>query len=110
VAGNLTSQKVDADVIVITEGEEGDLFYLIAEGSVRVTRHGRELAVLAAGDGFGEIALLRDVPRTATVTTLEPTRLLALERDAFLTAITGSSGSVQAADAMVDERRKAHDD
>ena len=110
VAGSLASQQVAAGVTVITEGEEGDLFYVIAEGSVRVTRRGRELAVLGAGDGFGEIALLRDVPRTATVITLQDTRLLALERDAFLTAVTGSSGSVQAADAMVDERRRAHDD
>jgi MFS family permease len=110
LASNLTSQHVEANVTVITEGEEGDLFYLIASGSVRVTRHGRELAVLGVGDGFGEIALLRDVPRTASVETLEETRLLALDRDSFLTAVTGTSGSVQAADAMVDERRRSHDD
>lgn len=110
LVSNLSVRQVEAEVTVITEGEEGDLFYLIAEGSVRVTRRGRELAVLGVGDGFGEIALLRDVPRTATVVTQEATRLLTLERDAFLTAVTGSSGSVQAADAMVDERRRAHDD
>lgn len=110
LASDLTTQQVETGVVVIAEGAEGDLFYVIAEGSVRVTRRGRELAVLEAGDGFGEIALLRDVPRTATVVALEPTRLLALERDDFLTAVTGTSGSVQAADAMVDERRRAHDD
>jgi CRP-like cAMP-binding protein len=110
LANNLQSLDVDAGVAVITEGDEGDLFYLIAEGQVQVTRRGRDLATLGPGDGFGEIALLRDVPRTATVTTLEPTRLLALDRDDFLTAITGTSGAVSAADAMVDERRRTHEE
>jgi predicted MFS family arabinose efflux permease len=110
LANNLQSLDMDAGITVIAEGDEGDLFYLIAEGQVRVTRRGRDLATLGPGDSFGEIALLRDVPRTATVTTLEPTRLLALERDDFLTAVTGTSGSVSAADAMVDERRRTHDE
>jgi hypothetical protein len=110
LANNFQSREVASGTAVITEGEAGDRFYLIAEGRVLVTRKGRELASLGPGDGFGEIALLRDVPRTATVTTLEPTRLLTLERDEFLTAVTGTSGSVHAADAMVDERRRAHDD
>jgi predicted MFS family arabinose efflux permease len=110
IAGKLQSHELAADVTVITEGDEGDLFYLIAEGRVLVTRQGRDLAELGPGDGFGEIALLRDVPRTASVITLEPTRLLSLERDEFLTAVTGTSGSVRAADAMVDERRRAHEE
>jgi MFS family permease len=77
--------------IVIREGEVGDRFYVLASGAVRVEREGRLLRELRIqGDGFGEIALLRDVPRTATVTTLAPSVFLAIDRQAFLAAVTGN--------------------
>lgn len=65
---------------------------------------------LAPGDCFGEIALLRGIPRSATVVTDQPLRTLALDREAFLVAITGNSLSSAAADAIVTERLAADPD
>jgi len=56
------------------------------------------------GEAFGEIALLRDVPRTATVAAVEDTKLLALERDDFIAAVTGHAPSREAADAVIGSR------
>lgn len=95
---------VEAGTVVIREGEVGDRFYIIAGGAVRVEREGRQLRELnAPGDGFGEIALLRDVPRTATVTAIEETVLLAIDRAAFLMAVTGNPQVLARADLVVAE-------
>lgn len=76
---------------VIEEGEEGDRYYAITEGRVLVSKAGREIRRMGRGEGFGEIALLHPVKRTATVTPIEPTILLALERPAFLAALGAST-------------------
>ena len=89
---------------IMREGDAGDRFYVIAEGTVAITSDGRLLAERGPGAYVGEIALLRDVPRTATVTAATDTRLLALEREDFLAAITGSRPSAAAAQAEVDRR------
>ncbi|MEP9361397.1 MFS transporter [Nocardioides sp. CN2-186] len=89
---------------VLLEGESSDRFYLILSGSVEVTQDGRLLRVEGPGEFFGEIGLLRDVPRTATVTALETTELLALERDDFLAAVTGHSESASLAEDVVSQR------
>jgi putative peptide zinc metalloprotease protein len=68
---------------IMRQGERGDRFYVVRSGAVRVARDGQELARLGPGDAFGEIALLLDVPRTATVTAAEQTSLLALDADGF---------------------------
>ena len=61
---------------LIREGERGREFIVIADGTVRVTRNGKEVSVLGAGDFIGEIALIAYVPRTSTVTSTSPVRLL----------------------------------
>jgi CRP-like cAMP-binding protein len=77
---------------------------VIGEGEVEVSSGGKLLRTLGPGDGFGEIALLRDVPRTATVTALRVTTLHALEREHFLEAVNGSQLSREAAESVVDVR------
>jgi CRP-like cAMP-binding protein len=86
------------------KGEPGNRFYVIADGEVEVTRDGRPVARLGPGAYFGEIALLRDVPRTATVTATTPTTLLVLERADFLEAVTGHPVAREAADVTIRER------
>jgi hypothetical protein len=73
--------------MLITEGEPGDRFYVIADGTVLVTRAGQTLRQLGAGDWFGELALLRNVPRTASVVSMNDVALWTLDRDSFLAAM-----------------------
>jgi CRP/FNR family transcriptional regulator, cyclic AMP receptor protein len=68
---------------LIREGERGREFIVIADGTVKVTRNGKQLRELGAGDFIGEIALVADVPRTATVTATSPVRLLVVTDRAF---------------------------
>jgi MFS family permease len=89
LARALIPVETRAGDVVIHEGREGDRFYVIEEGTVVVSKEGRWVAQLGPGDYFGEIALLRDVPRTATVTAETDAKLHALERDVFIPAVTG---------------------
>ena len=68
---------------------------------------GRAVNVIGPGDGFGEIALLNDVPRTATVRALTEVELFVLDRAPFLEAVTGQPRSRAAAQALVDQRLAA---
>jgi MFS family permease len=104
LANRLIPVDASAGAAMIREGEPGDRFFAIEEGEAVVTVVGREIARLGPGDHFGEIALLRDVPRTATVTAATHLRLLALEREDFLAAVTGSRPSSEAADELVERR------
>jgi MFS family permease len=90
--------------VVVGEGEEPDRFYVIASGAVDVSRGTEVIRRLTAGDFFGEIGLLRDVPRTATVTGTEDTVLMSLGRAEFLEAVTGEDESRVAAEAIVSRR------
>jgi CRP-like cAMP-binding protein len=87
IARSLVREHVAAGSVVLREGAPGDDFVVIAEGDVEVTHRGHRLRVLHRGDGAGEIALLRDVPRTATVTALTDVVLYRLPRQPFLTAV-----------------------
>jgi MFS family permease len=92
---------------VVRQGDAGDRFYVIAAGTATVEIDGASTRTLAPGEFFGEIALLRDVPRTATVRAVDDLRLYALERDDFLAAVTGHAPSREAADSVVAERLPA---
>ena len=86
---------------VIAEGDVGDRYYVLSSGAVRVERGGRNLRDLSdPGDGFGEIALLRNVPRTATVLATVESVLLAVDRASFLLAVTGDPNASVRADAI----------
>jgi hypothetical protein len=93
--------------VVMREGAIGDRFHLIVAGRAHVTQDGKSLRNLERGDCFGEIALLRDVPRTATVTATEALQTVALSRTDFLTAITGNRVSSRAAEELADNRLAA---
>lgn len=104
LASRLTPVNFDAGSVIIREGATGDRFYLIAEGRVDVSAEGVHVADLGVGDFVGEIALLRDVPRTATVTAESPVRLYTLERDDFLSTVTSHASSREAAETVVASR------
>ncbi len=101
---DLAPVEVDAGAEVIVQGDIGDRFYLIESGRVEVFENGVFRRNEGPGESFGEIALLHDVPRTATVRSTEPTRLLALKREQFLFAVTGHRRSGQIARAVSDDR------
>jgi MFS family permease len=94
--------EVPAGTVVIREGDTGERFFVIAEGEVDVTSRGRFVSRRGAGDYVGEIALLRDVPRTATVRAATPLVLYALDRDVFLAAVTGHPRSRAMAERRID--------
>lgn len=104
LATQLTSESARAGTTVVREGEESDRFLVIKSGAVEVTQNGKILRTERAGDYFGEIGLLRDVPRTATVTATEDTELLSLSRTDFLDAVSGSEESRVAADDIIARR------
>ncbi len=86
-----------AGQVIISEGESGNSYFAIVTGEVAVTMDGKPIRTMERGQGFGEIALLADVPRTATVTAVGDVELLEIERAPFLTAVTGHDASKQAA-------------
>lgn len=89
IARSFIAERFPADRIIFREGDPGDKFYIIVRGEVSIITSGatgqeQELGVLQDGDYFGEIALLRDLPRTATVRTRVPSLLLSLQRQQLL--------------------------
>jgi MFS family permease len=101
---DLVAVGVPAGEEAITQGEQGDSFYLIEEGEFEVYENGVFRRTEGPGESFGEIALLREVPRTATVRATADSRLLKLERDQFISAVTGHRRSGEAAHTVVDSR------
>ena len=104
LASNLISLVAAPEEVIIRQGEPGDRFYLIADGKVTVSVDGRAIRTLGAGDFFGEIALLRDVPRTATVIAAGQVHLYALARAEFIEAVTGHPRSATAAEEVIKRR------
>jgi CRP-like cAMP-binding protein len=104
LAAGLAPVSASAGDEIIRFGDHGDRFYVVSSGEVEVLVDGQPPRREGEGSYFGEIALLRDVPRTATVRAATDVELYALDRDDFLPAVTGHSGSVQAAEAVIGSR------
>jgi hypothetical protein len=104
LATKLVPLAVPAGEAVVRAGDVGDRFYIVDSGTVRIGLGDGEKDS-SAGEYFGEIALLRDVPRTATVTAATETRLYALERADFLAAVTGHALAEATAHDVVDATR-----
>jgi len=104
LARALLPVRVEAGRELFRQGEVGDRYYIVADGEVEIVADGRVVAVTGAGGYFGEIALLRDVPRTATVRAKTDVDLLALDRDDFIAAVTGHAASAEAADSVIATR------
>ena len=104
LARSLTPASYPAGATVMTAGDHADGFFVILSGRVEVTREGALLRTEGPGEYVGEIGLLRDVPRTATVTATEDTVLLGLGRSDFLAALAGTPAATRAADAVIADR------
>ena len=103
VASKLDRHVIRAGEIVISAGDPGDRFYLVGDGELEIDAGGT-VATARRGDYFGEIALLRDVPRTATVTATTETELFGLSRDDFLSTVTGHAVARAAGEDVVVSR------
>jgi hypothetical protein len=104
LARALEPLPVAAGTEVVQQGDLGDRFYVIADGEFEVVRDARVATTRRRGEGFGEIALMYEVPRTATVRALTDSKLYTLDREAFLLAVTGHPSSERAARDLVDAR------
>ena len=97
-----------AGEVVVRQGDPGERYYAIADGSFTVSIDGADIDTLERGAGFGEVALLGDVPRMATIAASTDGLLLAIDRQPFLVTVTGHDSSEQAAWGLV--RRFRDDD
>ena len=109
IANLFVTRREPADRVLVRQGEPGDRFYVVVSGTVEVTRvepdePERRLAVLGLGDVFGEIALIRDRPRNASVRTLTPCLLLTLDRQPFLDLLATRPGLREYVERMAAER------
>jgi hypothetical protein len=101
LAARLTRVHVPAGALVFEQGDEGHDFYVIERGQADVIRDGQSISALEPGAGFGEIALIRDCRRTASVRATTALTLRALNRPVFVAAVTGYPQSAQAVDRVI---------
>jgi MFS family permease len=107
LAAALTPAEVSAGAVLIRQGEAGDAYYAIAAGQFDVSQDGHFLRRSGRGEGVGEIALLRAVPRTASVTAHTDATVYKLAREPFLTAVLGHAATQRRAYSIADERLAA---
>ena len=107
LAAALIPVELPAGAALIRQGEEGDAYYAIAAGQLNVVQDGHFLRRCARGEGVGEIALLRAVPRTASVTARTDTTVYKLARQPFLTAVLGHAATERQAHSIADTRLAA---
>jgi len=104
LAGALTLVAVPAGTVLIRQGDPGDAYYAIGSGELDVRQDGQFLRRCGRGEGVGEIALLRAIPRTATVTAHADATVYKLDREPFLTAVLGHAPTQRQADRIADTR------
>lgn len=107
LASRTTEHTFEPGEVVMRQGDHGDRYHVITGGTARVSIDGADRGELGEGEGFGEIALLRDVPRTATVTAATPLTTISVPRDEFLAAIGSSRMASAAAESTTEERLAA---
>ena len=103
----LTPLDVPAGTVLIRQGDQGDAYYTIAAGELDVMADQRFLRRCGRGEGVGEIALLRAIPRTATVTARTAATVYELNREPFLTAVLGHAATQRHAGRIADARLAA---
>jgi hypothetical protein len=106
LAQALEQVDLPAGTVIMAEGDVGDSYVAVAEGSVEIRQHDKVIATLGRGEGLGEIALLRSTPRTATAVATSRVTAFRLDRDSFLHAVLGHAPTHESADAVV----RAHTD
>jgi len=108
IAAQLQTVEAAAGEVIVRQGAPADKFFIIVDGEVEVTREDdgrqRTLATLKRGQFFGEIAILRNTPRLATVTAVSPTTLFAMERSDFQGLLAQSMGTTQDFDRIIQQR------
>jgi MFS family permease len=104
LASRLGSRSVPAGATIVSEGEAAEDFFIIVGGHAEVTKGGEHMRVQGPGEWFGEIALLRDVPRTATVKARDDMELCTIRRSDFLAVVTGHPAVLAAGEAVVRQR------
>ena len=104
LAAALRPVRLDAGAVLIRQGDPGDAYFAIAAGELDAEQNGRFLGRYGRGDGVGEIALLRAVPRTATVIAHTPATVYQLDRNLFLTAVLGHAPTRRQAEGIAAAR------
>ena len=104
LAARMTERKVEAGEILVQQGDPADDFFLIVEGSFDTKVDGDSVRTMAPGESFGEIGLLRDTERTATVEAKESGVVMVLSREDFLGAVAADPASMVVADAIINTR------
>ena len=104
LAAGIVRTTAAAGSTVIREGDGGDRFFVVESGTLSVRVRGDVVRGLTPGDGFGEIALVRDVPRTATVVAVDDVTLLAIDRGPFIEALGGQARSRSIAAVLIEDR------
>ena len=107
VARELRPEQVRAGAVVVTEGEPGSRYYAVADGRFDITRGGRLVGTAGRGDGFGEIALVRNVPRQATVTAVTDGLVYSLDKAPFVQTLSGHASAASAVGEVVDQHLAA---
>jgi CRP-like cAMP-binding protein len=118
IATKLQTVQFGAGDVIVRQGAPADKFFIIVDGDVEVVHDAggeqRTLATLTNGQFFGEMAILRDAPRSATVRATSPTTLFAMERDAFRSIVAQSLGTTEDFDRVIQQRmseiQRSHDD